>query len=133
MRPAVCGDHLGDHKGRVDKATKRGDETAGAACSLVVLVMEAQRVLARGRQIKKVLAHDVRSGLAIPQDTVILLASYVSSDWRGLQEDIPNVGTTISKVLSVASVGGCAAGAPPAITIKTIANTLLEARIEQKI
>jgi hypothetical protein len=133
MRPAVCGDHLGDHKGRVDNATKRGDETAGAACSLVVLVMEAQRVLARGRQIKKVLAHDVRSGLAIPQDTVILLASYVSSDWRGLQEDIPNVGTTISKVLSVASVGGCAAGAPPAITIKTIANTLLEARIEQKI
>jgi hypothetical protein len=133
MRPAVYGDHLVDHKGRVDKATKRGDETAGAACSLVVLVMEAQRVLARGRQIKKVLAHDVRSGLAIPQDTVILLASYVSSDWRGLQEDIPNVGTTISKVLSVASVGGCAAGAPPAITIKTIANTLLEARIEQKI
>jgi hypothetical protein len=117
MRPAVCGDHLGDNKRRVDNATKRGDETAGATCSLVLLVIEAQRVLARGRQIKKVLLQDVRSGLAIPQDIVILLASYVSSNRESLQEDVPNVGTTISKIPSVASVGGFAAGAPPAITV----------------
>jgi hypothetical protein len=117
MRPAVCGVHLGDHERRVDNATKRGDETAGAARPLVLLVIEAQRVFTRGRQIKEILLHDVRSGLAIPQDPVILLASFVSSNRESLQEDIPNVGTTISKILSVASVGGFDARAPPAITV----------------